>query len=122
MIIHLWYTSVASVISAQNLPQDESSNNICINQSSDILIGSRTQFNGTVVIKNYIAGNDGQHIGKVTSDRGIVLLFTEPLGLNVPGKIFENFIVIVNVKILLLIKIWQIKFSNVLPGTYGPYD
>lgn len=53
-------TSVTSP--GTNLPQqDVPSNKISIEKSSDILIGSKTQFNGNVVIQNFIAGNDGQN-------------------------------------------------------------
>lgn len=53
-------TSVTSA--GNNLPpQNLSSNNISIEKSTDILIGSRTHFNGNVVIQNFIAANDGQN-------------------------------------------------------------
>lgn len=35
------------------------SNTTYITESSDIFIGSRTEFHGNVVIQNFIAGNDG---------------------------------------------------------------
>lgn len=73
----------ASVISVGNL-QQQSSNNI-IKKSSDILIGSKTHFNGSVVIQNFIAGNEGQNSFVSNHDpgnlerpsSGIVLLFIE---------------------------------------------
>lgn len=60
-----------TVVSAVNLPQHNlSSNNICIERSSDILIGSKTHFNGSVVIQNFIAGNEGQNSFVLNQDPG----------------------------------------------------
>lgn len=53
-------TSVTSA--GNNLPQlqDSSSNNVSIRKSSDILIGTKTHINGSVVIQNFITGNESQ--------------------------------------------------------------
>ncbi len=55
-------TSTGITSAGNNVPQhDLATNNIFIEKSSDILIGNKTQFNGSVVIQNFIAGSEGQN-------------------------------------------------------------